>query len=115
MFIVKVLPAPIVRLYTAALVLITGLFVPEVMTAVVYLVGTPLVQFDAVFQALVVPIHVVVAFVGSAIVIELEVKLLDVQPPRSGVTRQVTTSLFDKEVLVYVLLFVPTFTPFNRH
>ena len=115
MFIVKDRPDPIVILFTIAFEEITGLFEPEVIIAEVYFVGTPLLQLAEVFQAFVVPNHVVVPVVGSAILTLFAAKVLVLQPPRSGVTKQVTMSLLTKPVLEYVGLLLPTLLPFNLH
>ena len=69
--IVKDLPELMVRLLTLAFVLMIGL-VPEAIIAFIYLLGTPLLQFEAVFQSLVVPDQVVLPIVGSTIVRELD-------------------------------------------
>jgi hypothetical protein len=73
---VNVLPELIVRLLTCAFVLMIG-FIPDAIIAFIYLLGTPLLQFEAVFQLLVIPDQVVFPMVGSTIVIELEEYVLE--------------------------------------
>jgi hypothetical protein len=51
----------------------------------------------------------------TVIVIELEVAGFPVTPERLDVITQVTTWLLVNVVVVYVVLFVPTLTPFTFH
>ena len=91
------------------------LVVPDGIEADKLLVGTPALQFPAVFQSLsVLPFHVVVGTVIAKF-IEFEFAVALVTQLAFDVNTQVIASPTAKPEPVYVELFAPTLLPFFFH